>query len=281
MYLSRPLHPISWWIWAGATAFALIASGNGQIGGAVLVATAIIVHQRKSDQPWSGTYAIAVKFILFIIAIRILIAIVIGVPLPGQVIFTLPLIETPSWMSGIRIGGAVTVERLASTLSEIFIIVGVIALFATATSLTSPHQILRSIPFAFYQLSLVLAIATSILPQLSESLSRIKEARFLRGQPTQGIHHWKAILIPLLEESLERALDLAASMESRGFGQKVRRSKYRPAHWGMRENLLVAVGLLAMALLPRLSQFGAITALTCAALLLLFPLSITRRPSLS
>ena len=100
------------------------------------------------------------KFIVVIVAIRMFIAIVIGVPIPGTTLLTLPTIQLPDWISGIRVGGPVTLERLSSTLAEVMIIVGVVALFAAATSLTSPHRLIRAIPLAFYQLGLILTVAT-------------------------------------------------------------------------------------------------------------------------
>lgn len=201
------------------------------------------------------------RFVAIIIAIRMMIAIVIGVPIPGTTLFTLPTAQLPDWISGIRIGGPVTLERLSSTLAEVMVIVGVIALFATATTLTSPHRMIRSLPVAFYQLGLILTISTSVFPQLVASIERITMARKLRGQQITGLRHWRKIAMPLLEESLERSLDLAAAMESRGFGQRKIRSMYRPDSWGSVENLILLTSI-AIAVLLFLSPYeSAITSM--------------------
>ena len=52
-------------------------------------------------------------------------------------------------------------------------------------------------------------------------------AQRLRGQNIRGLRAWRGIALPLLEESLERALDLATAMESRGYGYHGKTSKYR------------------------------------------------------
>lgn len=212
------------------------------------MASAFLVQRLREEHPWSRSFAVAMRFVAIIIVIRMVIAVIIGVPIPGTTLFTLPTAELPEWISGIRIGGPVTLERMSSTLGEVMVIVGVIALFAAATSLTSPHRLIRALPLAFYQLGLILTISTSVFPQLVASIDRITMARKLRGQKISGIHHWRKIAMPLLEESLERSLDLAAAMESRGFGQRRIRSTYRPDHWGSVESVIattpIMVGLL-------------------------------------
>jgi energy-coupling factor transporter transmembrane protein EcfT len=238
------IHPVAWWVWAITLSIALFISSQPWFAAGLVFACAILVRSFKESHPWSRSFAVAMRLIAVIIAIRMIIAILIGVPIPGTTIITLPTVQLPEWIAGIRLGGAVTTERLTSTLGEVMIIVGVVALFAAATSLTSPHRLIRAIPLAFYQLGLILTIATSVFPQLVVSIQRIRLARRLRGQKVRGLRHWRKIAIPLLEDALERSLDLAAAMESRGFGQRVRRSSYRPDRWGVFENAILLSSLL-------------------------------------
>jgi energy-coupling factor transport system permease protein len=237
------IHPFAWWGWSAILSISLFTSNDPWFALGILIASALLVKGFKSDHPWSRSFAVAMRFIAVIVTIRLMIAVLIGVPIPGTTLFTLPRAELPEWISGIRIGGPVTLERLSSTLGEVMIIVGVVALFAAATSLTSPHRLIRALPLAFYQLGLILTIATSLFPQLVTSIRRITLARRLRGQEVRGLKHWRKIAMPLLEESLERSLDLAAAMESRGFGQRLRRSSYRPDRWGVLEGFILFVAL--------------------------------------
>lgn len=239
------VHPIAWWGWSLLLSVALFASSDPWFALGLLIAAAIVVRRFTSEHPWSRSFAVAMRLIAVILMIRMVIAILIGVRVPGTTLFTLPTLHLPEWISGISLGGPVTLERLGSTLGEVMIIIGVVALFAAATSLTSPHRLIRAFPLAFYQLGLVLTIATSLFPQLVMSIKRITLARRLRGQEVRGIRHWRKIAIPLLEESLERSLDLAAAMESRGFGQRVRRSSYRPDQWGGFETAIVLIAFVA------------------------------------
>jgi energy-coupling factor transporter transmembrane protein EcfT len=140
-------------------------------------------------------------------------------------------------MPGIRIGGAVTVERLSSSLHEGIIIASLIALFGAATSLTSPHRLLRVTPSFIYEIGITLVIATSLFPQLATSAQRIRTAQKLRGIENVKL---RSIALPLLEESLSRSLQLAASMDARGYGMSRKRSRYRPQQWLIRDTTLVA-----------------------------------------
>jgi energy-coupling factor transporter transmembrane protein EcfT len=169
-------------------------------------------------------------------AIRTIVGILIGVPIPGTVLFRIPLLDLPSWMPGIRVGGAVTLERLTSSLHEGVIIATMIALFGAATSLTSPHKLLRVTPSFIYEIGVTLVIATSLFPQLATSARRIRTAQKLRGIENARL---RSIAIPLLEESLSRSLQLAAAMDARGYGISRKRSRYRPQPWLMRDNTIV------------------------------------------
>jgi energy-coupling factor transporter transmembrane protein EcfT len=146
-------------------------------------------------------------------------------------------------MPGIRIGGDVTSERLTSAISEGILICAIILLFGAAASLTSPHRLLRILPVYVYEFGVTVVIATSALPQLVSSVARIRQAQMLRGQSLRGFTSWKRIAIPLLEEALARSLDLAAAMDSRGYGINAKRSRYRPIHWQKLDSLIVLTSI--------------------------------------
>ena len=239
--MKRSLHPLTMWIWALLLITAVVLTDRAWVAlGAIGVAT-VLVKVRSDGSPWGRSYWIALRIGAVILVIRAVVGVLIGVPIPGRTLFTVPIIDLPSWMPGIRLGGAVTLERLSSSLHEGLIIATVIALFGAATSLTSPHKVLRTLPFFIYEIGITLVIATSLFPQLAQSAHRIRLAQQLRGHEKVS---WRGLALPLLEESLSRSLQLAASMDSRGFGVSRKRSRYRPEKWQISDSAVVTFTLL-------------------------------------
>ena len=239
--MKRSLHPLTMWIWALLLITAVVLTDSAWVAlGAIGVAT-VLVKVRSDGSPWGRSYWIALRIGAVILVIRAVVGVLIGVPIPGRTLFAVPMINLPSWMPGIRLGGAVTLERLSSSLHEGLIIATVIALFGAATSLTSPHKVLRTLPFFIYEIGITLVIATSLFPQLAQSARRIRLAQQLRGHEKVS---WRGLALPLLEESLSRSLQLAASMDSRGFGVSRKRSRYRPEKWQISDSAVVALTLL-------------------------------------
>jgi len=233
------LHPLTWWIWAGLLAIAIVRFQSTVLTFLCVGVVAGLVFWLREDAPWSKSFVWTLKLSFWILCIRTFIGILIGVPIPGTTLFTLPVLHLPSWMPGIRIGGAVTFERLSSAITEGVLICAIILIFGAAASLTSPHRLLRVLPIYVYEFGVSVVIATSALPQLVTSVSRIRQAQMLRGQSLRGFRSWKRIAIPLLEESLARSLDLAAAMDSRGFGISRKRSRYRPIKWRYMDSFVI------------------------------------------
>jgi energy-coupling factor transporter transmembrane protein EcfT len=211
-------------------------------------AVAVIVFLNRDDAPWGKSFNWTLKITAWILLIRTMIGVLIGVPIPGTTLFTVPILPLPDWMPGIRIGGTVTYERLSSAVTEGILICAIIVIFGAAASLTSPHRLLRVLPVYIYEFGISIVIATSVLPQLVTSVTRIRQAQKLRGQSLRGFASWRRVAIPLLEESLARSLDLAAAMDSRGYGVSKKRSRYRPIKWRGADSLVILSALVVVGL---------------------------------
>ena len=244
--MKRAFHPLTWWLGAIATAVAVSLAHHTAFNLAVVGGMCFIVYRVNRNAidltPWSSGLWFALKIAAIIIVIRTIIGIAIGVPIPGNTLFELPILSLPDWMAGIRIGGAITQERLTFAAAEGVQIATLICIFAAATSLTSPHRLLRQMPIFSYEFGVALVIATSVLPQLATSATRIKSAQRMRGIQRRG---WAGVALPLLEESLARSLDLAAAMDSRGYGFSSKRSRYRREKL-LRHDLTVIVSALSL-----------------------------------
>lgn len=238
--MTKTFHPLTWWVGAAASAIAVLLTENTIFNLLIVGGVSFLVYRMNKKlverTPWSGGLWFAIKIALIIVAIRTFIGVAIGVPVPGTTLFELPILYLPDWMAGIRVGGAITQERLFFAVSEGIHIATLICIFAAATSLTSPHRLLRQMPIFIYEFGVALVITTSVLPQLVASASRIKTAQRMRGITRRG---WSGVALALLEESLARSLDLAAAMDSRGYGFSRKRSRYKREAFCARDLTLI------------------------------------------
>jgi energy-coupling factor transport system permease protein len=75
---------------------------------------------------------------------------------------------------------------------------------------------------------LAIALATRLVPTLERDAAGYVEALRGRGVEVEGLRGRARLLSPLLAGSLERSLNLAESMEARGFGRPGRTKAPRP-----------------------------------------------------
>jgi energy-coupling factor transport system permease protein len=153
----------------------------------------------------------------------------------------------------------------------------VLIAFGAASALSSPIQIIKSISGRVYLFGVVLVIAVSVLPQIVQSFNRVLAARRMRGLAKLSVSNFRSVITPVLEESLERALDLSAAMESRGFGYHKKPTKYRPERFKSSDLITVAVTIYLLIFTPILiNSVGSLAALLIFAILGVTPLLITK-----
>jgi energy-coupling factor transport system permease protein len=94
---------------------------------------------------------------------------------------------------------------------------------------------------------LAVALATRLVPSLERDAAGYVEALRGRGLAVEGLRGRARLLSPLVAGSLERSLNLAESMEARGFGRPGRTRAPSPP-WGGWDRLALAGAVLAVAL---------------------------------
>jgi len=263
-------HPLTWWLWAVLLATTLLLANTRAISVAIVTSTLVLALSMQRQTAGFHTFRWALRFAVIAFCFRMFIAIFIGVPMPGRTIFTLPQLQLPDFLVGIRIGGPVTTQRLLSGFDEAVLLVALILIFATANALSNPHSLLRILPQRFYGLGLAGVISTSVAPQAARGIERVRSARRLRGQSSHGIRSWRGVALPVLEDSLERSIDLAAGLESRGYGYFPRPTRYRPETWKFRDTLAISGGLYGLVIVIA-SPSSMIVAPILVALFLLTP----------
>ncbi|GAA5034399.1 energy-coupling factor transporter transmembrane component T [Actinopolymorpha pittospori] len=218
--LPRNLHPGAWWLWALGLATAASRTTNPLLLVLVLAVAGYVVTARRSSAPWARSYTAFLKLGLVVIAIRVVFQCLFGAAVTGRVVlFTIPQVPLPGWMEGIRLGGAVTAEALASSAYDGLRLATVLACVGAANALANPKRLLATMPGALYELGVAVVVAMTFAPQLVTDATRIRSARRLRGQVDRGPRMLRSTAVPLLEGALERSLALAAAMDSRGYGR--------------------------------------------------------------
>lgn len=217
--LPRWTHPVAWWVWALGLATATSRTTNPLLLGLVVAVAGWVVARRRPDAPWSRSFAVFLRLGMVIIAIRVLFTVFFGTGVGSHVVLTLPSVPLPDWAAGVSIGGPVTAEELLLAAYQGLVLATMLACIGAANSLASPARLLASVPAALYEVGVAVVVAMTFAPQLVGDVARVRTARRLRGRPDRGVRAFLGSVMPVLEGALERAVDLAAAMDSRGYGR--------------------------------------------------------------
>ncbi|ANZ35790.1 cobalt ABC transporter permease [Lentzea guizhouensis] len=213
------LHSGAWWLWALGLATAASRTTNPLVLGLILAVAGVVVVTCRANTPWAGTYGVFLKFGLVVIGLRVLLHVFLGGIGGPTTLFTLPQVPLPDWAQGIRIGGPVTAEGLVFALYQGLLLATILSCVGAANALANPKRLLRSLPAALYEVSVAVVVALTVAPQLVSSARAVRRARRLRGDTARGVRAVRTMLVPVLEDALDRSLVLAASMDSRGYGR--------------------------------------------------------------
>ncbi|MCW2789977.1 MAG: cobalt transporter permease [Aeromicrobium sp.] len=223
--LPRDLHPGAWWIWALGLAAAVSTMVNPVLIGLVVLVACFVVMARRTEAPWAMSFRLYLYLGLLVVVIRVVFRIVFGGDGGGPVAFTLPSIPLPDFAAGITLLGPVTRDALLAALYDGMRLAAIIICVGAANALANPKRLLKSMPPALYEVGTAIVVALSVFPQLAESVQRVRRARRLRGDPGKGVGSLRRIVVPVLEDALERSITLAAGMDARGYGRSGQASR--------------------------------------------------------
>jgi energy-coupling factor transport system permease protein len=221
--LRRPVHPLAWWAWAACLAVAAMQNTDPNPFLLLLIGAVacFVVASCRGEGPWSRSLGLFLRIGLVVVVIRVAIEILFGRRgVPGHVLFTLPHVPLPSWAAAVSIGGAVTLESIVTAFVLGLQLAVILVCFGSANSLVSPYRLLRCLPAVLYEAGVAVTVALSFTPELIETIAAVRQARRLRGIPSSGLRGMRGIAVPVLEGALDRSLQLATSMDARGYGRR-------------------------------------------------------------
>ncbi|CAA9382324.1 MAG: Transmembrane component CbrV of energizing module of predicted cobalamin ECF transporter [uncultured Nocardioidaceae bacterium] len=235
--LPRGLHPLAWWLWALGLAVAASRTSNPLLLGAIFAVAVWVVLARRTDGPWARAFRFYLIAAALVVTLRVLFRVLFAGGGTGTVLLHLPRVPLPAG-TGISLLGDVTLDAVLGGFYDGLRLATMLVCLGAANALANPRRLLRSMPPALHEVSTAVVVALSVFPQLAESLVRVRRARRLRPHPDSGrVRALLGVVVPVLEDALDRSLLLAASMDSRGYGRRGGRSSAAVATTGA---LLVA-----------------------------------------
>jgi energy-coupling factor transport system permease protein len=185
----------------------------------------VLISSLKQDGETRLTKLRALRFYVqvaaAVFAIRVLFRIIFNLGIDGseKALFELPRLAINLGIGEVQLLGPVSLQNLSAGAIDGLRLAAIILSVAMANIQANPRQLLKSMPGALFEIASTISVALNLAPQLIDSLQRVRRARRLRGR-SAGVSALPSIVIPVLEDTLERSLALAASLDSRGFGRQ-------------------------------------------------------------
>lgn len=217
----NPLHSVTWLVWAIAVMVSLQLARNPYLVAVTLAIVWWVVEAHRRPGAMARAFPVLVGLAVVFALLRV---VLIGLTSPGDggadTLFTLPSATVPGFLGGFTLGGPISSSVVLQTAIDSLVWIGIMAGFGAFNAVASHHELLGSAPRAFHEPGLVLTVALAFVPSTIDAAVAAREADRAR---TGGVGPKRGrsvrLALPVLETGLERAMALAESMDSRGYGR--------------------------------------------------------------
>jgi energy-coupling factor transport system permease protein len=211
-------HTLTWMLWLAGALLPAMISRNPLYLTLLLLAVAVAYNTIGRLSPMASSWSVFLKAGLALGVLSVVFNTLTS-HYGDTVLFTLPRLSLRlGRVPFLELGGATTLEALIYGLTGALSLVAILLVFATFNVLVDHQKVLRMTPAFLYQTGMIASIAIAFVPQMVSSLQDIREAQALRGHRFRGLRDLLPLFVPLLTTGLERSMQLAESMEARGFG---------------------------------------------------------------
>jgi energy-coupling factor transport system permease protein len=144
------------------------------------------------------------------------------------------------------VGGPYTLEALAAGVFGGVTVGAALVAAAPFSLMLASHDVMDALPSTLSRTGAAVAASLNLVPSVAASFVQVTEAQRLRGWRPRGPRSWAEVVVPVVLTSVEGSIQLAESMEARGFGSgprtSLKRATLRTADW-------ILVGVSAAAVL--------------------------------
>ena len=210
---SRRLDPRAWLTWGLAASLpALLGRNPFPLLIVTLAALSVRVAWSAASPSiagWSGLVRLVILFAFAGVLFNVL-----TVRSGNHVLATIPR-RIP------LLHGDLTLNALVYGLLGALAGISLVLVGATVAASLDWATIVRLLPPGLMPIAVAGSVAFAFLPQTVRAFADIREAQAARGHRVRGARDLVPLVAPLLAGGLERALTLAESLESRGFGAPI------------------------------------------------------------
>lgn len=236
-------YSLVWLLWLVAGIVAV--SANPLLNLLVIAQAVLVALTCHSDSPVGHAFGLFVRLGAALVVARTLLS---AIPIGGYsygttALITLPDIALPIWLGGLRVGGVATLEMLIGGLVGGIRLWALILVFGAFNAVADHYALLRRTPRWLFHAGLATTIALTFVPQVITQLQTTRDAQRVRGHRFRSWRDALPLLVPVLSGGLERSIQLAEAMDSRGYGRTIRLQ-----HGAVRGQLVLIAGLTVLAL---------------------------------
>jgi energy-coupling factor transport system permease protein len=238
--VSSSLHSLTWLLWAVAVAASIQVAPNPLYVALAIAVVALVTESHRRESRIARALPVLLAVGVVFSALRVLL-VLLTTHLGGDTFATVPEATLPRLLGGFTVGGALEWPVLWQAAAEGFVVIGVMAAFGGFNALASHHELVQRLPRAFHEAGVVLTVALAFVPSTLIAVGQVREADRSRtgGRPVRR-GRLVRLVVPVLETGLERAVNLAESMDARGFGRG------RPGRRHLLSGWLGVAGLLGL-----------------------------------
>ena len=219
--------------WSVACLFIVLSTTNPAYKALVLVAALAALATGAGTRRIRGVLVAVLLVSVFAALLNF-----VSAHLGSTVLFSLPD-QVPA------LGGPYTLEALAFGATGGITIAAAILSASPFSLLVASHEVMDALPAALSRTGVAIAASLNLVPAVAASFVQVTEAQRLRGWRPRGPRSWMEVVVPVVLTSVEGSIQLAESMEARGFGSGPRTRGSSTALSGS-DWVLVAASALAL-----------------------------------